>query len=69
MVENEGGTQASDHRGSAAPRPAPLDVRVEDHHGTPVVHVRGELDLSTCDQVETALAQSEGGNPPTSCST
>ena len=65
MVEDEGGTGASDHRASAAPRPAPLDVRVEKHQGAPVVHVRGELDLSTCEQVETALAQAEGANPPT----
>jgi anti-anti-sigma factor len=65
VVEDEGGTEPSDHRASSAPRPAPLDVRIEDHHGTPVVHVRGELDLSTCEQVETALAKAEGANPPT----
>ena len=65
MVGDEGGTEPSDHRASAVPRPAPLDVRVEDHHGAAVVHVRGELDLSTCEQVETALAQAEGANPPT----
>jgi anti-sigma B factor antagonist len=65
VVEDEGETEAPDHRASAVPRPAPLEVRIEDHGGAPVIHVRGELDLSTCEQVETALAQAEGANPPT----
>lgn len=65
MAEEPGGTEPSDHRAPAAPRPAPLEVATEDRGGTPVVQVSGELDLSTCEQVEAALGQAESANPPT----
>lgn len=65
MVEEAGGAEPSDHRTPSAPRPAPLQVVTEDHHGIPVVSASGELDLSTCDQVEAALAQAEAASPAT----
>ena len=65
MVEDPGGSEPSHHRAPVAPRPAPLEVVVEDHDGNPVLRVSGELDLSTCEQVEAALSESELTGPAT----
>jgi len=65
VVEDRGGAPPSGDLPPPSPRPAPLEVLTADHHGTPVVRVRGELDLSTCEQVDSALSQAEATNPPT----
>ena len=43
----------------------PLEVSVEDRSGTPIVHVAGELDLSTCEELDAAVRRAEGSNPAT----
>src|SRR5262249_48310448 len=65
VVEDEREASPSDDRAASSPRPAPLEVLTDDHRCTPLVSVPGTLDLSTCEQVEAALAQEERANPPT----
>jgi len=47
------------------PAQAPLEVTVDERGGTPVVHVQGELDLSTCEELEAAIQRAEESAPAT----
>ena len=45
------------------PAQGPLEVSIEERGGTPVVHVRGEVDLSTCEELEAAIERAEESAP------
>ena len=47
------------------PAQGPIEVSVEERGGTPVVHVRGEVDLSTCEELEAAIERAEESAPTT----
>jgi len=42
-----------------------LNVTPESSGGALVLRVEGELDLSTCEELEAAIREAEGSNPPT----